>query len=349
MDEVLRVAELILTAALIFTVLALVCDLVVLTGRKARVSQAAKERRASAIVSAGARATAASATRAHKSDLVAGGDVTDDQDSDPALVNDPHPSKPVRAPKPKRSTAKGQREPGLPTGLALYATGFTAVAAALLLVYLGIRTWASGYGPFANQHEFAVSFVAGILIAYLVAEYTYRVRILSLAVLPVAAVLLVYALSLDMSVKPLIPALQNNLMLTLHVSFAAFAYGAASVSCGAAILYLIHPYVKRVKLPSLELLDDLGYKAATVTFPLLTIMIVLGSVWANTAWGRYWGWDPKETAALVTWLIYGAYLHARVTRGWQGKRSAWLLIVGFAAVLFAYFGNHFFGGLHSYG
>ena len=81
---------------------------------------------------------------------------------------------------------------------------------------------------------------------------------------------------------------------------------------------------------------------------MLTIMIVLGAVWANTAWGRYWGWDPKETAALVTWLIYGAYLHARVTRGWQGTRSAVLLLVGFLAVLFAYFGNHFFGGLHSY-
>ena len=85
-----------------------------------------------------------------------------------------------------------------------------------------------------------------------------------------------------------------------------------------------------------------GYKAVIITFPMLTIMIILGSVWANIAWGRYWSWDPKETAALVTWLIYGAYLHARVVRDWRGSKSAWLLVLGFAAILFTYFGNLFF-------
>lgn len=237
---------------------------------------------------------------------------------------------------------------GLPKGLALYATGFTFVALLLVTVYLGLRMSLTGYGPFANQHEFAVSFVFGILLCYLVAEYFYQLRVLSLVVLPIAGVLLLYAMSLDTSVKPLIPALQNNLLLTLHVGFAILAYGAAAVSCGAAVLYLIYPKLRFKHMPPRDLFDDIGYRAATVTFPMLTIMIALGAVWANTAWGRYWGWDPKETAALVTWLIYGAYLHARVTRGWQGKRSAILLIVGFLAVLFAYFGNHFFGGLHSY-
>ena len=106
--------------------------------------------------------------------------------------------------------------------------------------------------------------------------------------------------------------------------------------------------IRRVKLPRLEVLDDIGYRAAVITFPLLTIMIVLGSVWANTAWGRYWGWDPKETAALVTWLVYGAFLHVRVVRDWRGRKAAWMLVLGFITVLFAYFGNHFFGGLHSY-
>lgn len=100
--------------------------------------------------------------------------------------------------------------------------------------------------------------------------------------------------------------------------------------------------------PRPEVLDDLGYKATVVTFPMLTLMLILGALWANVAWGRYWGWDPKETAALVTWLIYGAYLHARVTRSWRGSRSAWLLILGFVAVIFTYLGNLFFGGLHSY-
>lgn len=238
-----------------------------------------------------------------------------------------------------------------PTGLALYATGFTVVGFVLTTVYLGIRMWLTGYGPFANQHEFAVSFVWGILLAYLIAEWRFRIRALALVVLPIVAALMLYAMAQDTSVQPLIPALQNNLLLTLHVGFAILAYGAAAVSCGAAVLYLVHPRLagRFRQFPEQDVFDDLGYKAAAVTFPLLTIMIALGALWADTAWGRFWGWDPKETAALVTWLIYGAYLHARVTRGWQGSRSAWLLLLGFAAVLFAYFGNHFFGGLHSYG
>ncbi|WP_026460912.1 c-type cytochrome biogenesis protein CcsB [Schaalia suimastitidis] len=247
----------------------------------------------------------------------------------------------------KVATVRGEK---LPSGLAFFGTGFTALAALILLTYLAMRAWLTGHGPFANQHEFAVSFAAGILMAYLFAEWRYRIRALSLGVLPVVIGMLVYANSLDMAIKPLVPALKNNLMLTLHVAFAVAAYGAACVSFAAAVLHLLHPYVKKVKiLPSRDVLDDVGYKAAMVTFPLLTMMIVLGAVWANTAWGRYWGWDPKETAALVTWLFYGAYLHARVTRGWQGTRSSWLLIIAFASVLFAYFGNHFFGGLHSYG
>lgn len=314
MTDAVQVAAYLLTASLAFVILALVTNLVVVTGRSTGQKRGAAE-------GARQREKQAVAVGAGKSSGVK-----------------------TTLPSPRRQKTK------LPTGLALYATGFTFVAAVLTGVYLGLRTSLTGYGPFANQHEFAVSFVFGILVAYLVAEYFYQIRVLSLVVLPVAAVLLVYAMNLDTSIRPLIPALQNNLLLTLHVGFAMFAYGAAVVSFGAAVLYLLYPYLKKTvrRLPPRDLFDDIGYKAAAVTFPLLTIMIALGAVWANTAWGRYWGWDPKETAALVTWLIYGAYLHARVTRGWQGTRSAVLLIVGFAAVMFAYFGNHFFGGLHSY-
>ncbi len=238
--------------------------------------------------------------------------------------------------------------PGRRSSVGWYAAAFEVIAVALLTAYMVIRMSVTGHGPFANQHEFAVAFTWGILLVNLFFVLRYRIRMLSLIVMPIAAVLLTYAMSLDTGVRPLIPALQNNLLLTLHVSFAIIAYGAACVSFGAAVLYLIHPYVRRVRLPRLELLDDIGYRAAVITFPLLTIMIVLGSVWANTAWGRYWGWDPKETAALVTWLVYGAFLHARVVRDWRGRKAAWLLVLGFLTVLFAYFGNHFFGGLHSY-
>ena len=233
------------------------------------------------------------------------------------------------------------------TNVGAFSTGFTIIAFVLLTAYLGVRMWLTGYGPFSNQHEFAVSFSWGILAAYLVALWRFKTRMLSLVVLPVATCMTFYAYQLGTEIDSLLPALQNNLLLTIHVGFAVLSYGAACVSFGAAVIYLLYPRLK-LKTPR-ESFDEMGYKAAVVTFPLLTIMILVGALWASTAWGRYWGWDPKETAALVTWLIYGAFLHARVARGWKGTKSATLLVIGFAAVLFAFFGNHFFGGLHSYG
>lgn len=206
----------------------------------------------------------------------------------------------------------------------------------------------AGHAPFANQYEFAISFAWGITAAFVWFDWRYNIRAIALAVLPVVLALLLYATTQDAEPSPLVPALQNSVLLTLHVFTAALSYGAACVSFGAAVLYLLHPHVPW-HLPSLEKLDDVGYRGVVATFPLLTVMIILGALWADTAWGRYWGWDPKETAAFVTWLIYAAYLHARVVRDWRGKRAAWLLVLGFAAVMFSYFGNHFFGGLHSYG
>ena len=222
------------------------------------------------------------------------------------------------------------------------------VAFGLLTIYLVLRAIATGHGPFSYQHEFSVSFSWGILLALIAFVWRYRLQLLNLAVLPVVTLMLIYSTQLDTEIKPLVPALQNNLLLTFHVGFAVVAYGTACVSFGAAVLYLIAPLVKSSRFPRREMLDEVGYRAAALTFPLLTIMIILGSIWANVAWGRYWGWDPKETAAFVTWLIYGAFLHARVVANWRGTKAAWLLVIGFIAVLFAYFGNHFFGGLHSY-
>ena len=237
-------------------------------------------------------------------------------------------------------------------GVMWYAEKLTQAALIALTLSLIARTIVTGHGPFTNQYEFAISFAWGIIAAYVYFEWRYRVRLLAIVVLPVALALLLYADTLDASVKPLIPALQNNLLLTLHVATAMISYGAAAISFGSAVLYLLHPRLARGVLarltPRRELFDELGYRAAVFAYPFLTVMIVLGAIWADMAWGRYWSWDPKETAALVTWLIYGAYLHARVSRGWRGDRSAWLLIVAFLAVMFTYFGNLFFGGLHAY-
>jgi cytochrome c-type biogenesis protein CcsB len=114
------------------------------------------------------------------------------------------------------------------------------------------------------------------------------------------------------------------------------------------MLFLVQAGGPRWGLPKPAILDEISSKAVVIGFPFLTSVIVLGALWAEVAWGSYWSWDPKETASLVTWLIYGAYLHARVVRGWTGRRAAMLLLLGFAATLFTYFGNYFFGGLHSY-
>ena len=226
-----------------------------------------------------------------------------------------------------------------------------------LLVYLGLafltaslifRTVATGHGPFANMYEFSIAFAWGTLAMYAYFERRYHQRVLGLIALPVALAMLLYAMTIPATIDPLVPALQNNLLLSVHVAVAIVAYGTFSVAFAAAILYLVQGENGRRGLPSRELLDEISYKAVVVGFPFLTLTIVLGAVWAEVAWGTYWSWDPKETASLVTWLIYGSYLHARVVRGWRGERAAWLLLLGFAATLFTYFGNLFFGGLHSY-
>ena len=316
----LQLNEYLLVATLVFVVLSLICYLVVLSASR-RVARRPAEQLATVGVGQADPAPAS----ADDSDAVGLAEMAE-------LDDEPVPAAP--------------KQPKSSVNVVSLATGFSVVALLLLTVHLGVRIWLTGHGPFSNQHEFAVSFVWGIMLAFVVALWRFKIRVLALGVLPVAACLLAYATRTDAGVEPLVPALQNNLLLTLHVGFAILSYGAACVSFGAAVIYLIHPKT-RIKTPR-DRFDEIGYKGAVVAFPLMTIMILLGSLWANIAWGRYWGWDPKETAALVTWLLYGAFLHARVVRGWRGQKAAWLLVIGFAAVLFAYFGNYFFGGLHSY-
>ncbi|HEU5204766.1 MAG TPA: c-type cytochrome biogenesis protein CcsB [Candidatus Limnocylindrales bacterium] len=234
------------------------------------------------------------------------------------------------------------------TGLGTYGTLFTYLALTFLTAALIFRALATGHGPFANMYEFSIAFAWGTLAMFAYFEHRYHQRVLGLIALPIALALLLYATTVPAQFDPLVPALQNNLLLSVHVAVAIVAYGTFAVAFAAAVLYLLQTDAGRRGLPRRELLDEISYKAVMIGFPFLTLTIVLGAVWANVAWGRYWGWDPKETASLVTWLIYGAYLHARVVRGWRGERAAYLLLLGFTAVLFTYFGNLFFGGLHSY-
>jgi cytochrome c-type biogenesis protein CcsB len=235
-----------------------------------------------------------------------------------------------------------------PRALAQYGTYFTWLGLAFLTACLLFLTIGTGHGPFTNQYEFSVSFAWGMVLAYVYFERKYHVRTIGLLILPIAAAFLLYALSMGATANPLVPALQNPPLLITHIVVAVLAYGAFSISFAAAALYLIQPEEGKAGLPKPALLDEMGYRAVIIGFPLMTLTVVIGGLWAEKAWGTYWSWDPKETASLITWLIYGAYLHARVARGWVGRRAAWLLILGFVSVLFCFFGNLFFGGLHSY-
>jgi cytochrome c-type biogenesis protein CcsB len=240
--------------------------------------------------------------------------------------------------------------------------------AALLLIWVIARWAAVEHAPWSNMYEFTTAFAAAILGFYLAFDRTYgrpqpsrpAGAAVGAVVLPtVLAMLIVAAAFFPSEIRPLVPALQNADLLAIHVAAMILAYAALSVSFAAAVLYLIQaaPDLQRRgivhsrydRLPKPRTLDDIALKSVMVGFPLLAAGIALGAYWADHAWGRYWGWDPKETSALVTWLIYGIYLHMRGLRNWSGRRSAWVLVAGFGAVMFTYFAvNLWVSGLHSY-
>jgi cytochrome c-type biogenesis protein CcsB len=215
-----------------------------------------------------------------------------------------------------------------------------------------LRTVAAGRIPLSNMYEFSSTFILLTSLTYLLFERWYGVRQLGAIVLPLIVGMAAYVWLLPSylrEVNDLIPALQNRPLMTFHVSMAILAYATFVVAFAAAVLFLIADRWRVSWLPSADLLDDLGFRAVTIGFPAMSLVLILGSVWAYRAWGTYWQWDPKETAALFTWLIYGVYLHTRSLRGWRGSRSAIILLVAFGAVVFTYFGNYVFGGLHAYG
>jgi cytochrome c-type biogenesis protein CcsB len=221
------------------------------------------------------------------------------------------------------------------------------------LVVRWLETHQTGYGyvPLSNMYESLIFFSWTIVLIYLILEFKYQQKIIGVFVTPFA--FLAIALTsiipgIDAKITPLVPALQSN-WLAIHVITCFFGYAAFAVSFGISILYLIREKTESKWLPSPSLLDEINYKSIIIGFPMLTLGIVTGAAWANYAWGSYWSWDPKETWSLITWFVYAAFLHARITRDWRGKKAAVLSVVGFGAVLFTYFGvNYLISGLHSY-
>ncbi|AQS58320.1 c-type cytochrome biogenesis protein CcsB [Desulforamulus ferrireducens] len=244
---------------------------------------------------------------------------------------------------------------------ALMMVGFGLLVHSVGLVGRAINT---GRLPFTNMYEFTIFFAWGVIIAYLITQRKHPVPLLGIVVLPVAVVLMAAASMMTPTARPLMPALQSY-WLQSHVATAVLAYGAFGVSFGVGVLYLIRDaqpvaagptgsgtstVLQGISLlPSTETLDKLLYRVVAFGFIFLTMVLITGAVWAEQAWGTWWSWDPKETWALITWLVYALFLHGRFTHGWQGRRAAWLAILGFAAVMFTLFGvTWLMPGLHSY-
>jgi cytochrome c-type biogenesis protein CcsB len=250
---------------------------------------------------------------------------------------------------------------GLGASLTAFA-GWGVETVAIILRWKESYDMGHGHAPLSNLYESVVFFAWTIILIYGIIELKYKYRVVGAFVMPFALLGMAWAqLGLHSGIEPLVPALQSNWLL-YHVITCFLGYAAFAVACGISIMYLIKAKAEGDvssdaqagsvigMFPSIRVLDDLNYKAIMIGFPLLTLGIVTGAAWANYAWGTYWSWDPKETWSLIVWFVYAAFLHARITRGWVGKRAAWLSIIGFAATIFCYLGvNLFLSGLHSYG
>ena len=236
-----------------------------------------------------------------------------------------------------------------PTPLGRAAAAITVLGFGCLLAYLVARGITVGRGPWGNMFEFSVAFATSITGGYLYLQRRYPIRAIGFIPTGLTLALLLYASSLPSQISQLVPALQNPPLITIHVGLAVLSYGIFATSFAAGVGYLLQGQNDRFAwLPSHKVLDEVAYRAVIIGFPIFATMIILGSWWASIAWSRYWGWDPKETAALVTWLSYAVYLHARNQRAWAGRPAALLLVVAFGMVIVTYSGSLWFNGLHSY-
>lgn len=245
------------------------------------------------------------------------------------------------------------------------ATLFTTLAWLIQTAGIALR-WIESYqmgigrAPLTNMYESVVFFAWTIIALYLLIEWKFKIKIIGAFATPFAFLAMAYAsFSQDITkgISPLLPALQSNWLIA-HVVTCFIGYAAFAVAAALGIMYVIKNGSKDTdtadtvagRLPPLAVIDDLIHKTMIFGFIWLTAGIITGAIWANSAWGTYWSWDPKETWSLITWFFYAITLHARYTRGWAGTRIAFLAIAGFFSVLFTYYGvNFLLSGLHSYG
>jgi cytochrome c-type biogenesis protein CcsB len=257
-----------------------------------------------------------------------------------------------------------EREPGSLRSEAAGRIGLLLTWLAFLLHATGVvtRGLSAGRVPWGNMYEFSISASLAVAIVYLAFERRYKLRWLGLGVtLVIGSVLGLAVLALYVPAGPLVPAL-DSYWLVIHVSAAAISGGAFTVGAMASILYVLKSRAEQRalageampgplrRLPAADAIDAVAYKVHAFAFPLWTFgVLVAGPIWAEHAWGRYWNWDPKEVWSFVVWVIYAAYLHARATAGWRGRKAALVAVVGWLAFLFNFVGvNLLVSGLHSY-
>lgn len=229
--------------------------------------------------------------------------------------------------------------------------GFLIHTCALIARYLE-----AGYTPVTNLHESLSFFAWSIVGVYLILQMKYQVEVMAAFISPLAIILILLASIFPKEIFPLPPALKS-FWLPIHTSLAFLGNALLAAAFALAVMYLIQERQIKSKrmgsvfhrLPSLKVLDEVNYRCLTIGFPLMTLGIISGSLWAQSAWGAYWSWDPKETWSLITWFVYAALLHGRLTVGWRGRKAAILSIIGFASIIFTFLGvNLLLTGLHAY-
>ncbi len=258
---------------------------------------------------------------------------------------------------PAAAAAAEEEAPSRPDLLSSVGVSLTGLGTALLVIGFVVRGLAADRVPWGNMYEFGIGGAAFALVVYLVLVRVQSIQWLGGIVTGFALVVLGMAMSTYVPAGPLVPAL-HSYWLVIHVAAVMLAGAFFLVGAASSLLFLIrHRAEERgtvggllSRFPHSAVMDKIAYRTNAVAFPLWTFgALIAGPIWAHYAWGRYWGWDPKEVWAFITWVVYAGYLHARATRGWKGQRAAIIALVGFLTFLFSYYGVNLFGsGLHSY-
>jgi len=220
-----------------------------------------------------------------------------------------------------------------------------AMGFAFHTVSIVYRYITAGHLPITSPHEAASFFVWCIVLLFFVLEFRYKIGLFGSFIMPIVFFLMLASSMLSRDIKPLSPVLQSN-WLGIHTALAFLANASFALACATGVMYLVQEHYLKSKhlgdlferLPSIQTLDYLNYRLITVGFPLFTLAIISGMMWANSAWGSPWRWDLREVWSLLTWLIYALILHARLLAGWRGRRAAALSILGFLTILVAFFG-----------